>query len=254
MDLLIAGVARAGTTLIANLLTTPPARWVLVEPGITLAGMNEHVRQMADRFGWRFDEAEWYREETPRARFERLLLPRLSQIEKWGVKEVNLAGLSDLIALYPPRRIVLAVRDMRDCAVSMKEKETKQGPLAGKVLAPKSDDWLHRRLIESANTLVSLFENQPRETVRVVRYEDFVSSPAERDALGRWLDWPLDGDPGSNLDLFGRSYEVERHPTGIGTTSAGRWQHEASPDLRAFAGRVAADAVAYQRTFGYGRD
>jgi hypothetical protein len=251
MDLLIAGVARAGTTLIANMLTTPPSRWVLVEPGITLAGMGEHVRQMAERFGWRFDEAEWYQNETPRERFDRLLLPRLSQIEKWGVKEVNLAGLPELLEVYPPRRIVLAVRDIRDCAVSMKEKETKQGPLAGQVLAPKSDDWLHRRLIDSAHTLVSLLQSHPRDTLRVVRYEDFVSSADERESLAHWLDWPLAGDPGSNLDLFGRSYETERHPSGVGTTSAGRWRDEPSPELRAFAESVVADAVSYQRAFNY---
>ena len=55
MDVLIVGPARSGSTLLANLLTTPPSRVVLVEPGITRGGMNEYVRKEVGRLGWEID-------------------------------------------------------------------------------------------------------------------------------------------------------------------------------------------------------
>jgi len=59
MDLFIAGLGRAGTTLLANLLTSPPKRWLLAEPGITRGDMGEHVRIQAEQFGFPITSDEW---------------------------------------------------------------------------------------------------------------------------------------------------------------------------------------------------
>jgi hypothetical protein len=253
MDLLIIGPARSGTTMLANLLTSRPNRWVLVEPGITRGGMGEVVRREADLFGWHYERIDWHEQETSEERFNRLLHQRLKRLDRWGVKEVNMHGIGDLISRYRPRHIVISVRDIRACAISVRQKETLQGTIAGQALVPKTDEWLQRRLLDGAEAALRLVnEPPPGSQVTVVRYEDFVASADARAALAQTLDWPLEGDPSLTLDLFGRSYEVERHGSNIGTSSVSRWRDDArEPELRTFADQVALESSDYQRQFGY---
>lgn len=252
MDLLIVGPARSGTTMLANLLTSPPNRWVLVEPGITRGGMGEVVRREAGLFGWHYERGDWHEQETSGERFARLLHERLKQLDRWGVKEVNMHGIADLISTYRPRHIVVCVRDIRACAISVRQKEDLQGTIAGQAMVPKTDEWLQQRLLDGAGAALRLVTTPPAESqVTVVRYEDFVASADARASLARTLDWPLEGDPSSTLDLFGRSYEVERHGSSIGTSSVSRWREESEPELRTFADEVAHHGADYQRQFGY---
>ena len=196
MDLLIVGPARSGTTMLANLLTSPPNRWVLVEPGITRGGMGEVVRREAGLFGWHYERMDWHEQETSQERFNRLLHERLRQLDRWGVKEVNMQGIGDLISTYRPRHIVVSVRDIRACAISVRQKETLQGTIAGQAMVPKSDEWLQRRLLDGAEAALRLAsEPPPGSQVTVVRYEDFVASADARTSLARTLDWPLEGIP-----------------------------------------------------------
>jgi hypothetical protein len=254
MDLLIVGPARSGTTMLANLLTSPPDRWVLVEPGITRGGMGEVVRQEAALFGWQYERSVWHEQESSEQRFNRLLHGRLEQLERWGVKEVNMQGIADLISIYRPRHIVISVRDIRACAISVRHKEELQGTVVGQAMVPKTDEWLQRRLTDGAEAALRLVnEPPPGSKVTVVRYEDFVASADARASLARTLDWPLDGDPSSTLDLFGRSYEVERHGGHIGTSSVSRWREETAPEMLAFADGIATEVADYQRQFGYSR-
>jgi hypothetical protein len=252
VDLLIVGPARSGTTMLANLLTSPPNRWVLVEPGITRGGMGEVVRQEAGLFGWKYERNVWHEQETSEERFARVLYGRLKQLDRWGVKEVNMHGIADLISTYRPRHIVISVRDIRACAISVRQKEDLQGTIAGQALVPKSDEWLQRRLLDGAEAALRLANEPPQGSkVTVVRYEDFVASADARASLARTLDWPLDGDPSSTLDLFGRSYEVQRHGNNVGMSSVSRWRRETEPEMLAFAEGLAADAARYQAAFGY---
>jgi hypothetical protein len=253
MDLLIVGPARSGTTMLANLLTSPPNRWVIVEPGITRGGMGEVVRREAGLFGWQYERIDWHEQESSQERFNRLLHERLKQLDRWGIKEVNMQGIGDLISTYRPRHIVISVRDIRACAISVRQKETLQGTIAGQATVPKTNEWLQRRLLDGADTALRLVNEPPSGSkVTVVRYEDFVASADARASLARTLDWPLEGDPSATLDLFGRSYEVERHGRHIGTSSVSRWRDDAhEPELRAFADQVALEGADYQRQFGY---
>lgn len=252
MDLLIVGPARSGTTMLANLLTSPPNRWVLVEPGITRGGMGEVMRQEAGLFGWHYERSVWHEQETSEERFTRLLHGRLKQLDRWGVKEVNMHGIPGLISTYRPPHIVVSVRDIRACAVSVRQKEDLQGTIAGQAIVPKTDEWLQQRLLDGAEAALRLVkEPPPGSKVTVVRYEDFVASAEARASLARTLDWPLEGDPSSTLGLFGRSYEVERHGNNIGTSSVSRWHEETAPEMLTFADDVASEVADYQRQFGY---
>jgi hypothetical protein len=176
----------------------------------------------------------------------------LNGLERWGVKEVNVNGLPELLAAYPPRHIVVSVRDIRACAISARQKEDLQGHVAGASLARKTDEWLRQRLLDGAAAALRLLTDSPSHSqVTVVRYEDFVASHEARTALADRLDWPLEGDPSSSLDFFGRAFEVERHRGRVGTSSLYRWREEADPVVRAFADEVASAAAGYQRAFGY---
>lgn len=247
MDVFVAGMSRGGTTLLANLMTTPPGQWLITEPGITRGDMGEHVRQQALRFGIEIDEREWRAGgagESARQRFERVLAPRLAGC-RWGVKEVNIAGWDELIRRYRPRRIVVAVRDIRDCALSILEKHERQ------TIGRRDFLWMYERLLDTSRALVKLTRETPAEQLRVVRYEDFVRDPQQRNALSAWLGWSLDGDPSRCLDLFGRESEISRHAGEITPGSVSRAAHEQRPDWLAFADQLVHDAGEYQAFFGY---
>lgn len=247
MDVFIAGVGRSGTTLLAILLTRPPERWIMVEPGLTRQDMGEHMRRQAERFGIQISVDEWRGkrpEESAMERFQRVLLPRLENV-RWGVKEVNMAGTGELMNLFLPSAVLLCVRNIRDCAVSLYEKNQRAGHNGQKA------DWLIDRLITASQTLVRLKRSMDRGALRVARYEDFVSDPAERLRLAQWLDWPLDGDPAWCMEIYGRQEESARHAGKLGNASVNRGSRTSDPASFAFAQKVIRQAEEYQAEFGY---
>jgi hypothetical protein len=244
MDVLLFGMMRAGTTMLANLLTSPPDRLVLVEPGITRGDMGDHVFQQLQMAGLPIDRRDWDAIPDPVQRFERLVRPLIAG-KNWGIKEVNTAGLADLLRLLPPRRVVLIVRDIRDIALSALEKVQLQN-------TPQyTYQVLTDRCIASANAIITLHQRFPEDRRYVIRYEDLTQDAAARQRLADWLDWPLTGDPGQRLDLYSRSYEVARHGPAIGTASVGR--HEGALDDRqsAFLSAIAKPLDFYQGYFDY---
>jgi len=245
MDVFIAGVARSGSTLVANLMTTPPDRWLIVEPGITRGDMSEQVRIQAERFGIRISGERWRAESNAEERFEKLLIPHLSRLKSWGVKEVNPAGYDRLLALFNPRKVVLVVRDIGDAAISMLEKQ-ELTPRAG-----QDEEWLAKRLCDSARAVMKLAESWPGERTCVVHYERFVADPMRKSLLEEWLSWPLTGDPNRCMDIFARDYEVDRHDREITDRSVDRRHRETSTHRLAFAKRVTKSMRNFQETFGY---
>jgi hypothetical protein len=255
MDLLIAGMGRAGTTALANLLTTPPDYWVLIEPGLTRQGIGEHVFEQARRFGApvAVSREEWEAggpSEPGINRFARTVGRGLSGLKGWGVKEVNPAGLDELVRVFAPRRVLFAVRDIRDCAMSVLEKSRRHGAEGRPV---QTDAWLSKRLTDAGAMLVKLKGSLGDECARTVQYERFTTDAAYRAELEEWLGWPLTGDPGRCMDLFGREYEVARHAGGGGMSSRSvdRRERETSTEVLAFAAEVEQGAEGYQRAFGY---
>lgn len=253
MHLLIAGMGRAGTTALANLLTTPPDRWVIIEPGLTRDGIGDHVLEQAVRFGApvAISREEWNAsdpQEPGLSRFARTIGPGLSRLKAWGVKEVNPAGLDELIRVFEPRQVLLAVRDIRDCAISVIEKSRRHAAEGRQV---QSDEWMARRLTDAGAALVRLKHRLGSERVRIVHYETFTTDNSCRAELSRWLDWPLTGDPGRCLDLFGREYETVRHNGRVGSSSVARHERETSRELLDFAALVEQQAHEYQAVFGY---
>jgi len=244
-DVYIASLGRSGSTLIANLLTMPPHRLVLVEPKLHRGGTAGMFHQM-ERFGCPVgvDELARWRapppEQSPAERAAMVLADRLARLARWGVKEVDPMAHQDEIAMLRPKQVVVVVRDIRDVMLSYVEKFRREG---------RSDfGEVFWRLCEGTKALTRLADGLGTSTpLRVVRYEDFAASVDERAALARWLDWPLDGDPDSNLDIYGRHYEIARHGGVVSQVSVGRRQ---AASLEAV-DRIGDFLGAYQQRFGY---
>ncbi|MBX3385410.1 MAG: sulfotransferase [Phycisphaeraceae bacterium] len=246
IDLLIVGVGRAGTTLLANLLTSPPRSLVLIEPGITRGGVDAPLREQFNRAGLTLpdDAFDASRQPDSLQRFLRLL-PAMERFEKWGVKEVNPAGLDALMHTFRPLRHLLAVRDLRFVAVSGLRK------LHTARRADQNELWLLDRLAAGAQTVLRLAHSLPADAARVVRYEDLVASDTERQDIARWLDWPMDGDPTRCLDLFGRESEVAKHDGRVTDRSLQSGESDWSIDERVFARSLIDRVPGFQERFGY---
>lgn len=251
-DLYVAAMGRSGSTLLANLLTTPPSRWVLVEPWFPMGASSPHLLQQMRRFGFEVADADWQRDrqaataEARRFRLARLFGERLAGLERWGIKEIRPGLHEATVELIRPARVVLQVRDLRDVALSFVEK------FARTPTTRYDHAWARHYIRIAAAALVRLRQRLPAERLRVVRYEQLVASPAERRALADWLDWLLDGEQDRNLDLFQRAYEIDRHGGALTETSVRRHEREPSDGDRAFADRVAGENTRYQAEFGYG--
>jgi hypothetical protein len=231
------------------MMTMPPKHLVLVEPMLHLGDGNSRFLDQLARFGWPDEEIVRYRSAGISAGSHRLmdalLSNRLARLERWGVKEVVPAVHRVNINLLRPSRIVVLVRDIRDVALSYIEKFEHEG-------RPSPTPELLSRLLAGTTAQMSLADDhETGQPVRVVRYEDLVSSAEERSSLGAWLDWPLEGDPTRGLMQYRRTYEVGRHGGAISARSVGR--HKA---ISARANQPLVDGLAqmmrsYQRRFGY---
>lgn len=228
----------------ANLLTTPPKRWIIVEPGITRGGMEELVRRQAENFGLTMDEREWHAEPSPLNRFDSLLAPRLAELERWGIKEVNPTGVLDALKLLRPVRLILTTRDPRAAAASGLRK------LDRRRRADQDDEWWRQRLHESARLAIDLRRSWAGDRLRVVRFESLVADESARKDLESWLDWPLDGAPERGLELYNRLDEVAKHGGQL-TSKSLTTPPQDSPRISAFADRFHEEAVDYRREFGY---
>lgn len=245
-DLYIASLGRSGSTLLANLLTTPPNRFVLVEPQLHLGEGNAWMFEQLDRFGWSVgtEEIDLWRSLPPERRVSTFLYPRLTTLEKWGVKEVDPKAHLPSLATLRPRKVIILVRNVRDVIISYIEKYRREG---------KTDYGaeLLNFLVESTNMLIHLTETLNYQQMRVVRYEDFVTSERERAAVSRWLGWPLDGDPNRNLDLYKRTFEIERHNGEISSVSVNRHAAMKLQDSSDIINNVAEYLSSFQKSFNY---
>jgi hypothetical protein len=244
--LYIAALPRSGSTMLANLLSTPPDRWILVEPGLHSSPLSPTLPHQINRFlaaSAGGGPAAPVAVETPRRLLLKSLADFLPTLSAWGLKEVGTEHRA-VIASTRPHKTIILVRDIRDALLSLLEKHNQPG----RYWEPEAQMTY---LAECCTTLIGLARDRDPNT-RICRYEDLVSSPAERQALAAWLSWPLDGDVTRNLDLYRRDYEVARHRGTISTGSVGRYDREPNDTRAAVAHRFGAMLDDFSRTFGYG--
>lgn len=208
-------MGRSGSTMLANLLHSPPDRIALVEPNLLSASPTEEcLRQVAE--SGRRDDEPWH--------------AVLDRAGAWGLKEVRADLHVPTISRFKPEHIVVLLRDPLAAAVSLYEKGAADGDLHR--LA-----WLESRAREPLLMLPGIAAD-PRAVV--VAYERFVSDRHAREALAGHLDWPLAGDPNRGLARWNRAREIELHGGAVTDKRAAPLAADTQPEALRFAHRVTA--------------
>ncbi len=234
--------------MLANLLTNPPQRWVVIEPRFANGSTGMDVVHQARDFGWEITPEEWAvgPGETPGQRTTRVFAHQLAVMERWGVKEVRPDLLQPTFDQLRPKKVIVLVRDIHDAATSLVEKTQRDAD------AHYDEAWIREYLTSSPQAILDLLGHLGRADHRIVRYEDFVVDETVREVLADWLDWPLDGDPGRNLiDLFKHGREVEIHAGEVTDRALRRRSQTKNIQAIAMSEWAAEENREFQRRFGY---
>jgi len=247
-DVYLAALGRSGSTMLANLLTTPPDRWMIIEPRFANGSTGRDVLAQAREVGISVTNDAWEQGPTESTfeRNARVFDRPLRELSKWGLKEVRSDLLLETQSVLDPVKTVVLVRDLRDAAASLFRKTEFDSD------ASYDSEWLHAYLANSPAAIMQLLDQLPPKSHRVVRYEDIVSLPDSRRELANWLEWPLDGDPGRNLStLFQRRREVELHQGVVSRRSLDRRRTTDDPREVELVEWVHATQNEFQSRFGY---
>lgn len=248
-DFLMASMGRSGSTMIANWLTQPPERVVLIEPSLFALRNPDMVRVQLPAFSVPADDTEWtFPDSDWQSRFRRLFAPRLDG-RRWALKEVLVAESTRVMAAFAPLRVVVTVRDIGMIAASFLEKHRRQGN------QDRFDaGWVGAYCRRESAAMVALCRTMDRDDVpyHVVRYEDFVASPQARACLSAFVGWPGGGDPQRHFGKLGRAFEIGRHASGVSTHSPSLPERALEPEELALLPAILADCAAYQDAFGFG--
>jgi len=249
MRLLIFGVPRSGTTMLASMLNNPPEFPVLSEPrGLVQAtAPDERSLDFLAQLGIR-------PESWPDA------ISRLDQVAKaWGVKVVQGGDLRAIVshAAVRPERIVVVLRDIRHCAVSYRER-LKSAGLLGELerrmnwiaVSAQTVLWLNARCLANPDW---------RERTLFVRYDEVVHSMDARSRIGAWTGFPIGGDVDFHLRqdprTGGRHGEADLHGGRITAQSLEESARRlVDPDNSALAARMHSRCEEFQQTFGFAGD
>lgn len=247
-DFYLAAMGRSGSTMICNWLTDPPEQLVFSEPFFLQPRNPRLLRIQLANFGMAIPDQEWAAEDTcARARFERLMAPRLRGL-RWGVKEVLASEHDRCIEQLAPRRVLISVRHIGDVALSFFEKHRTQ-----RNLDRFSDEWVVNYCLREAKALVELREQLREASVphQVIRYEDFIGSDVSREGLADFLGWRGGGPTDRHLEEFDRGFEVERHGPSICSLSRARGERGLDASQLAAASFIEENCSEYQQAFGY---
>jgi hypothetical protein len=183
--------------------------------------------------------------------FDETLLPHLRKLSLWGIKNVDFSGWRELFNSYPPRRLILCVRDLRDTAISGIDRIcrlgiTFRGPGGGIM---RDEAWVLAGLAYSVRELMEM-RKLPH---LLVRYEDLAADPAVRQRIADYVG--LDHLQEDRLNLkaaeMRRAWEIEKHQGTIGTASVGRFANEPPGPVKALADRLWRLLPEYSEAFGF---
>lgn len=255
MDVMVFGLARSGTTLVADLLTRPGRSVVISEPEIfkhwsrqTAARVHKLATMVGLEVGPEPPDANAYDRSYARY-FREALVPKLATLESWGIKNVDFSGWRPLLKAFPPKHLILCVRDLRDTALSGIDRICRLGIVFRGVPRMRDEAWILAGLAYSVQELLAM-RKLPH---LVVRYEDLAQGSA---ALKRIADYVgLDGLQEDRLNLkaadLKRAWEIEKHESRISEASVGRFETEPPGPVRALAERLWRLLPEYSAAFGY---
>lgn len=249
---LIAGAPRSGSTLVSDSLTEWPNSFIHVEPGLTWGRLNCRGLNVGE---------PWAASLAAPSAAASVIPPGVDPIDHYvnevlplmppaqiGVKEVAFRRFRHrrLLRGVGASKVVVTVRDPRDTWVSL-------GELGRRLDAP---NWSFRGLdLEAIAARFTIIYRHLAELADdgalVVRYEDLCTDVGMVDSIRRFVGSAAQHQEfGSWIGHFGRSWETDRHGTGIGSSAIGRWASEPDSvqrDALRFSELVAAEVA----RFGY---
>ncbi|MCG6157843.1 tetratricopeptide repeat protein [Rubinisphaera margarita] len=244
MKVAIYGMMRSGTTLLCDKLTVPGRGLVLLEPNIHMPGWPFHICKQLNDFGIPVQEEDWRRasqSESFQSYFNREVLPRLQELNYWGVKMVNFADSEKFLNAYPPEHLILCVRDMRDVVLSAQDLAPKLGNFV-------DEAWIEKRALETAAALVKM----ARRPHTLMRYEDMCSRPRLIEDLAARMGLPRPGDHRLSLDAVPhRLYENTKHEGKVSRKSIQRFDSEPEGPRKELARKVWEKCGEFNELFGY---
>ncbi|MFZ5792709.1 MAG: sulfotransferase [Pseudomonadota bacterium] len=255
MGVMVFGLARSGTTLVSDLLTVPGRSVVISEPEIFKHWSRktaERVHRLARLVGLDVGEeppaAQAYGNSYARY-FQEALLPELAKLDLWGIKNVDFSGWRQLFAAYPPKKLILCVRDLRDTAISGIDRICRLAITFRGTPYLRDEAWVLAGLAFSVRELMQM-RKLPH---LLVRYEDLATDPDMRRRIADYVG--LDRLQEDRLNLkaaeMRRAWEVEKHRGTIGAASVGRFAAEPPGPVKALAERLWRLLPEYSEAFGY---
>lgn len=255
MGVAIAGMMRSGTTLIADLLTVRGRSLVIGEPNLLgnwNVGQTRRAHAIAQEFGLDVEPppppGTYARNDEY---FRAAILPALGTLDWWGVKYVDLHGIDSVFRRYPPKRLILCVRDIREVAISALELVERMALAFDDRKHMRDEAWVFSRLAYTVHELMAL----RRHAHLVVRYEDLAARPdATKEELRAYMEMDALGDERINLmieDPSRKQWEAEKHAEGITTRSLGRFEREPDGMARRLAERLWRLFPEYSLAFDY---
>lgn len=255
MGVAVMGIMRSGTTLVADLLTVRGKSLVLSEPNLhgrwsdnTVA----QIRKLVVDFG--IEVPALPAKPPPRIFpwFDRAVAPKLAELDFWGVKYVDLVSWETLFERYPPEKLVLCVRDLREVAISAVELVERMVLAFAGGQHMRDEAWVFARLCYTVHQLMSL----RRRPHFVLRYEDLVSDADARRRLADYVGLERLGEERLNLMIESarrNEWEADKHGGGgaITAKALGRFEREPEGPMKAMAERLWRLLGEYNVAFGY---
>lgn len=255
MGVAIMGLPRCGTTLLSDLLSVPGRSVVLSEPNILGSNWSEttirRIHTLMRNAGLDAPATVPKRADVGSFanHFANALYPSLASLELWGVKYVDLVAWWLLFEAYPPRHVILSVRDLRDVVVSSLDRIARLNLAFSDRVHMRDEAWVLASLGHNIYELLRLRERADL----VVRYEDFAADPAQRDAVADLVGLGDLAGGRANIEAAQRrrGWELVKHGDAITTTSVARHLKEPPGPIRALAERIWQLYPEYSATFGY---
>jgi hypothetical protein len=255
MGVAVMGLMRTGTTLVCDLLTRRGRSLVISEPnliGLWDPPLQIKLHRLYRDFGLDTPllppRVGGYR--TNIEYFDQVILPHVKPLEMWGVKCVDLFGWQRMLRIYPPKKLVLCVRDLRAVTISALELVNRMGLVFHNSPRMRDEAWIFARIAYSVQEMMAM-RALPH---MVLRYEDLVAEPATRDRLAAYCG--LDGLGEERLNLAierdtRSGWELAKHGGEITQKALERYDEEPEGPMRSMADRIWRMFPEYSLAFGY---
>jgi len=190
LDVLLIGLPRSGTTMMANLMTDINRNQIcLVEPGPFGGPFHPKAARQISLLG-----------HQPESEKTSDILKALRKFDRCGVKEVQNYKYMATYEQLKPAKVALCLRDPRDCVVSLYELWRKQE--RSKSFGREAD-----AILSCTNSISNFLQNNQIEPV-LIYYDKICKSEEEIQKVAEQLDWPLTGDPGLMMDHYKCQNEI----------------------------------------------